>query len=184
MRSSGWRDWYMITRQFDKEQALEYFRNDDLIALGMAADRMRRQLHPEGLVSYSMEPAADTVVAVLFTSQDRPEDIVERLERLRRRQEEGGGMLAVMPRPDGTGVEHLKILALTRLYLDNVPHIQASWQSGLKVGQVGLRFGANDINGAEAGSLRATEEDIRRIIRDAGFIPKQRDAQFRTYYLN
>jgi cyclic dehypoxanthinyl futalosine synthase len=166
----------MITQR----QALEFFESDDLIALGMAADQIRKELHPEGLVSYCMEPPEAGAQVVEFGAQEPIEQIVSRLETIRK----DGGPLAVMPRSEGTGVEHLKIVALTRIYLDKVPHIQASWQSGLKVGQVALRFGANDISGAEAGSFRATEEDIRRIIRDAGFVPKRRDALFRTYYLD
>ena len=167
----------MITRQ----QALEYFRADDLLALGMAADQLRKRFHPENLVSYSMEPAEHAVMTLDFAAQEPLEQIVSRLENAAKMTE--GGVLAVMPRSRGTAAEHLKVLALTRIYLD-VPHVQASWQAGLKLGQVALRFGANDINGAEAGSLRATEEDIRRIIRDAGFTPKQRDPLFRTYSLS
>ncbi len=166
----------MITQR----QALEFFKSEDLIALGMAADEVRKQLHPEGLVSYCVEPPQDAAQMLEFGAQEPVEQIVSRLEAIRK----DSGRLAVMPRSEGTAVEHLKIVALTRIYLDNVPHVQASLQSGLKVGQVALRFGANDISGAEAGSLRATEEDIRRIIRDAGFVPKRRDALFRTYYLD
>ena len=170
----------MITPQ----QALEYFNSDDLIALGMAADQMRRELHPERLVSYSMDDADRTVMTLGFEAQEPVHQVTARLETIRQLQHEGAGLMAVMPRSQGTAAEHLKILALTRLYLDNVPHIQASWQGGLKVGQVALRFGADDINGAEPGRLRATEEDIRRIIREAGFVPKERDPLFRTYYLS
>jgi 2-iminoacetate synthase ThiH len=172
-----------------KEQALDFFEGDDLIALGMGADGVRKRHHPEGLVSYSMQATADGgaqdgIVTLVFRAEESLEQIVRRLEAVRQQQEESGDIRAVMPRSEGTAMEHLKVVALTRIYLDNVPHVQASWQSGLKVGQVALRFGANDINGAEAGSLRATEEDIRRIIRDAGFVPKQRDALFTTYSLS
>jgi cyclic dehypoxanthinyl futalosine synthase len=64
---------------------------------------------------------------------------------------------------------------------------------GLKVCQIGLRFGGNDVGSvmieenvvSQAGAqFSATEEDLRRLIRDAGFIPKQRDSLYRTYYLN
>jgi 2-iminoacetate synthase ThiH len=169
----------MIIRQ----QALEYFRNNDLIALGMAADQIRGRFHPEGVVSYSMEPAIDAVKVLDFSADEPIEQIVARLEAFKELGSDQ--VVAVMPRSNGTAVEYLKIVALTRIYLESIPHIQASWQAaGLKLGQVALRFGANDVNGAEAGKLRATEEDFRRIIRDAGFNPKLRDAQFRTYYLN
>ena len=131
-------------------------------------------------MSYCMESTDQIVEKLTFEAQAPLEFIVSRLEERRTSRR----LRAVMPRCEGTGVEYLKVLALTRIYLDNVPHIQASWQAGLKMGQVALRFGANDINGAEAGNLRASEEDIRRVIRDAGFVPKQRDALFRTYNLD
>jgi cyclic dehypoxanthinyl futalosine synthase len=93
-----------------------------------------------------------------------------------------------------TAVEYLKTLAVSRLYLDNILNIQASWVTqGLKTCQVALRFGANDVGSimieenvvAAAGvHNRATEEELRRMIREAGFIPKQRDTLYRTYFLN
>jgi len=162
----------MITRQ----QALEMFESNDLIGLGMAADEVRRELHPEGLVTYCLEPGG-AVTTLDFAAQESLDRIVGKLEST-------AGCAAVMPRSEGTGAEYLKILSLTRIYLDHVPHIQASWQAGSKMGQIALRFGADDINGAETGGLRATEEEIRRMIRDAGFIPKQRDARFELYFLN
>jgi len=88
----------------------------------------------------------------------------------------------------------LKTLAVSRLYLANIPNVQSSWVTqGLKTCQVGLRFGANDVGSimieenvvSAAGTRnRASEEELRRLIRDAGFIPKQRDTLYRTYYLN
>ncbi len=87
-----------------------------------------------------------------------------------------------------TAVEYLKVLALSRLYLDNIDNIQASWVTqGLKLAQVALRFGANDFGStmieenvvAAAGvSHRVSKEDIIESIRSAGFTPAQRD----TYY--
>ena len=78
--------------------------------------------------------------------------------------------------------------------LDNIVNIQSSWVTlGLKTCQVGLRFGGNDVGSimieenvvSAAGTHnRASEEQLRRVIRDAGFIPKQRDTLYRTYFLN
>jgi cyclic dehypoxanthinyl futalosine synthase len=60
--------------------------------------------------------------------------------------------------------------------------VQAGWTGqGLKVLQTGLRFGANDLGAAGPGS---SEEDLRRVIRDAGFRPVQRDSPYRTMFLN
>ncbi len=87
-----------------------------------------------------------------------------------------------------TAAEYLRILALSRVYLDNIKNIQASWVTqGIKVAQVALRFGANDFGStmieenvvASTGvSYRVSKEDIVKTIRDAGFKPAQRN----TYY--
>ncbi len=87
-----------------------------------------------------------------------------------------------------TAVEYLRVLALSRIFLDNIRNIQASWVTqGLKVAQVALRFGANDFGStmieenvvAAAGvSYRVSKADIIDAIRGAGFMPAQRD----TYY--
>lgn len=89
-----------------------------------------------------------------------------------------------------TGVEYLRILSLSRIYLDNIPNIQASWVTqGLKMAQVALRFGANDFGStmleenvvAAAGvKFRATIGDIVSSIEGAGFIPLQRDMYYNT----
>lgn len=97
---------------------------------------------------------------------------------------------AANPKPSyhTTAVEYLKVLALSRIYLDNVDNIQASWVTqGLKLAQVALRFGANDFGStmieenvvASTGvSFRTSKQEIINAIRSAGFIPAQRD----TYY--
>jgi cyclic dehypoxanthinyl futalosine synthase len=91
-------------------------------------------------------------------------------------------------------VEYLKLLAISRLYLSNFVNVQSSWVTqGLKVCQMGLRFGGNDVGSVmlEENVVRAagvtnctTEEELRRIIRDAGFRPAQRDTLYRQYFLN
>ena len=103
------------------------------------------------------------------------------------------GMLTVR-KAGGTAVEYLKVLAISRLYLSNFLNVQSSWVTqGLKVCQMGLRFGGNDVGSVmlEENVVRAagvtnctTEEELRRIIRDAGFKPVQRDTLYRTYFLN
>jgi cyclic dehypoxanthinyl futalosine synthase len=87
-----------------------------------------------------------------------------------------------------TAVEYLRVLAVSRMYLDNIGNIQASWVTqGLKMAQVALRFGANDFGStmieenvvASAGvRYRVSEKDIITAIQSAGFRPAQRD----TYY--
>lgn len=88
-----------------------------------------------------------------------------------------------------TGVEYLRVLALSRVYLDNIPNIQASWVTqGLKMAQVALRFGANDFGStmleenvvAAAGvKFNATINDIIGAIKGAGYKPVQRDMYYR-----
>ena len=113
------------------------------------------------------------------------------LEAVRGLQEETGGFAAFVPvaaaAPGGreldavTAVERLKTLAVSRMFLDNIENVQASAAGeGLKVLQMGLRFGANDVGAVGAG---ASEEDLRRIIRDAGFRPVERDGVYRAMML-
>ncbi|HEY1756431.1 MAG TPA: cyclic dehypoxanthinyl futalosine synthase [Bryobacteraceae bacterium] len=95
---------------------------------------------------------------------------------------------------EATAAEYLKMLALSRLYLDNILNVQSSWVTpGLKTCQLGLRFGGNDVGSimieenvvsAAGAHHRASEEELRRMIRGAGFVPKQRDSLYRTYFLN
>jgi cyclic dehypoxanthinyl futalosine synthase len=121
-------------------------------------------------------------------------------------QEDTGGFTAFIPwifAPDHTSlgkrvqettaVDYLKTLAISRLYLDNVDHIQSSWLTpGIKICQVGLQFGADDVGSilieenvvyAAGVRNRTNETELRRIISDAGYIPAQRDTLYRTYFL-
>jgi cyclic dehypoxanthinyl futalosine synthase len=122
---------------------------------------------------------------------------VETLERLRGLQDETGGFTAFICwtfQPDHTAMaslppagayEYLKTQAIARLYLDNIPNIQSSWVTqGAKIGQLALFFGANDMGSlmieenvvASAGTVHyLTLEQIRSSIREAGYIPRQRN---------
>jgi cyclic dehypoxanthinyl futalosine synthase len=87
--------------------------------------------------------------------------------------------------PAAGSFEYLKTLAVSRLYLDNVPNLQTSWVTqGLKIGQLGMQFGANDMGSlmieenvvAEAGTVHYLSLDqIREAIEELGFIPRQRN---------
>ncbi len=178
-----------ITRQ----QALDCFASDDLIGIGMEADAIRRDLHPEGVVTYTLgvtDPAleAKSTATMTIGQGESVEQRIEQFEKLRVEQQETGAFHAfrlitssALAPDDPTAVEYLKTLAISRLYLDNIANIEASFDTqGLKVLQMTLRFGAND-----AGVINeTTEEDIRRVIRGAGFQPIQRDASYRTMFLN
>lgn len=130
---------------------------------------------------------------------------VNHLERLRQLQDETGGFTAFIPwtfqpehtelakrnLPEVTAAEYLRMLALSRIYLDNFDNIQVSWLTvGLKVGQVGLRFGVNDMGSimieenvisAAGARNRANDAELRRIIADAGFVPRQRTSLYERY---
>ena len=149
-----------------------------------------------------------TTATMMFGCGETVEQRMNHFDLVRQIQEETGGFTAFIPwsfqrentslgrfiKEEATGVEYLKTLAISRLYLDNILNIQSSWVTpGLKTCQVGLRFGGNDVGSimieenvvsAAGAHHRATEEELRRLIRDAGFIPKQRDTLYRTYFLN
>ena len=128
---------------------------------------------------------------------------IEHLERLRQAQDETGGYTAFICwtfQPENTDMadvptagpyEYLKTQAIARLYLDNFPNIQSSWVTqGLKIGQLALLFGANDMGSlmieenvvAEAGTVHfLTLEQIRAAISELGFVPRQRNVFYELF---
>ena len=130
---------------------------------------------------------------------------INHLEKLRVQQDETKGFTAFIPwtfqdehtelgkrnLPKVTAAEYLRMLALSRIYLDNFDNVQVSWLTvGLKIGQVGLRFGVNDMGSimieenvisAAGARNRANDSELRRIIQDAGFIPRQRTSLYERY---
>jgi cyclic dehypoxanthinyl futalosine synthase len=149
-----------------------------------------------------------TTATMMFGCGETLQHRVNHLEIVRQIQEDTGGFTAFIPwffqrentslgrfvKEEATAVEYLQTLAISRIYLENIDNIQSSWVTpGLKTCQLGLRFGGNDVGSimieenvvSAAGAHHcATEEELRRIIRDAGFVPKQRDTLYRTYFLN
>jgi cyclic dehypoxanthinyl futalosine synthase len=155
-----------------------------------------------------------TTATMMFGSVEGPQDIIDHLDAVRKLQDKTGGFTAFIPwsfQPSNTelqrsantnpspvtrhpslltatGIEYLRVLALSRVYLDNVPNIQASWVTqGLKMTQVALRFGANDFGStmleenvvAAAGvTYRVTVDDIIGAIKSSGFQPAQRDMYY------
>lgn len=171
-------------------------------------DRVRQEISPkkigwEGWAAVMGEAARQgmaTTATMMFGSTERPEDIVEHLFRVRELQASGGSFTAFIPwtyQPGNTelgggtasGVEYLKVLALSRIVLDNVPNIQASWVTqGAQMAQVALFFGANDLGGtmleenvvAAAGcTFRMSLEEMVELIREAGFRPAQRTTLYK-----
>jgi cyclic dehypoxanthinyl futalosine synthase len=148
-----------------------------------------------------------TTATMMFGCGEEYRHRVNHLEKIRRMQEDnGGGFTAFIPwifAPENTPLgkkvsettafDYLKTLAISRLYLDNIDHIQSSWLTpGIKVCQVGLQFGADDVGSilieenvvyAAGVRNRTNEEELCRIITDAGYIPAQRDTLYRSYVL-
>ena len=145
-----------------------------------------------------------TTATMMFGCGEEYRHRVNHFERLRRMQEDSGGFTAFIPWifapentplgkkvPETTAFDYLKTLAISRLYLDNIDHIQSSWLTpGIKICQVGLQFGADDVGSilieenvvyAAGVRNRTNEEELRRIITEAGYMPAQRDTLYRSY---
>ncbi|MEO8433576.1 MAG: cyclic dehypoxanthinyl futalosine synthase [Pyrinomonadaceae bacterium] len=144
-----------------------------------------------------------STATMMFGIGDTVVHRVRHLQRIRDLQDETGGFTAFIPwtfqrentalgrriREEPTGIDYLKMLSVSRLFLDNIENFQSSWLTqGLKLGQVALRFGANDMGSimieenvvsAAGAHNRADEQMLRRLISDAGFTPQQRDILYR-----
>lgn len=145
-----------------------------------------------------------TSVTMMMGCGESPADRVEHLQRVRELQDRTGGFLAFivwtfqpgnnplgqrMKGNEATAQEFLLTLSTARLFLDNVAHFQSSWLTqGLKLGQVALRFGADDMGSvmieenvvSSAGSFHCTNAtEMRRVIQEAGFEAFQRDNLYR-----
>jgi cyclic dehypoxanthinyl futalosine synthase len=139
-------------------------------------------------------------VTMMFGHAETLAERIEHLERVRQLQDETGGFTAFICwtfQPEHTDMAHippagsfeyLKTQAVSRLYLDNIPNIQSSWVTqGLKIGQLALLFGANDMGSlmieenvvAEAGTVHyLTLQQIRDSISELGFTPRQRNVRY------
>jgi cyclic dehypoxanthinyl futalosine synthase len=140
-----------------------------------------------------------TTATMMFGIGDKIEHRVRHLQRVRDVQDETGGFTAFIPwtfqrentalgrkiTEEPTGIDYLKMVSVSRLFLDNVQHIQSSWLTqGLKLGQTALRFGADDMGSimieenvvsAAGAHNEAGEKELRYQISEAGFTPQQRD---------
>jgi aminodeoxyfutalosine synthase len=146
--------------------------------------------------------AIPTNATMLYGHIESVEDRVDHLLRLRELQDETGGFVTYIPLafqpweapamklPETTGFEDLKAIAVGRLMLDNFPHIKSYWiMIGPRLAQVGLSFGADDIDGTvteekiahDAGAQTAqamTVHELCRLVREAGRRPIERDTVF------
>ncbi|WP_035588498.1 aminofutalosine synthase MqnE [Hippea jasoniae] len=175
------------------------------------SERVRKKLYPNKIPFEKWASVHATAhklniptnATLLFGHIETDDEIIDHLFKLRRLQDEHPGFLCFIPlsfHPANTplkgkiekvdAVRELKVLALSRLILDNFPHIKAYWvMLSPKIGQIGLHFGADDIDGtiikervthaAGAQSPLGMERDnIIHLIKNAGFIPVERDALY------
>ena len=154
---------------------------------------VHREAHRQGFKS---------TATMMYGHVEGPDDILDHLDAIRALQDEYGGFTAFVPwsfKPGNTLLEkwikqykgpnaYLRMLAVSRLYLDNFPHVQASWFSeGKRAGQVALSWGADDFGGtlfeenvhAAADFVnKTTVDEIVTLIRDAGYTPVQRTTEY------
>ena len=140
-----------------------------------------------------------TTATMMFGCGETIEQRMNHFDLVRELQEETGGFTAFIPwtfqrentalgrkiTEEPTGIDYLKMVSVSRLFLDNVQHIQSSWLTqGLRLGQTALRFGADDMGSimieenvvsAAGAHNEAGEKELRYQISEAGFQPQQRD---------
>ena len=137
-----------------------------------------------------------TTATMMYGSIETDEERIEHMNVLRELQDETHGFTAFIPwfyvpfktplrGKEATALEYLRVLAVSRLYLDNFPHLQASWLTpGLKLGQLALYYGCDDMGGViiedrvvrDAGANNdATRRELEENIIRAGFVPVIRD---------
>ncbi len=167
-------------------------------------DRVRRRIAPLKcdsdhwleVMQIAHELGMKTSATMMFGHVETVPERIEHLRRLRVQQDQSGGFTAFICwtfQPDNTKLkappvgshEYLRMQALSRIYLDNIPNVQSSWVTqGPRIGQVALRHGANDYGSvmmeenvvSKAGtSFRVTVEEIERLVREAGYEPRRRN---------
>jgi aminodeoxyfutalosine synthase len=153
------------------------------------------------------EAGLKTNATMLYGHIESIEDRVDHLIRLREQQDRSGGFQCFIPLafypentklahlPGPSGIDSLKTMAVSRLLLDNFPHIKAYWvMLGKRLAQVALHYGANDLDGTitEGGELsesysvesnnevKMSKHEIVALIEDAGFEPVERDTVYNT----
>ena len=171
-------------------------------------DRVRQRISPLKAMSDDWLEVMDVAhrlglnssATMMFGHVETIEDRIEHLERLRQQQDKSKGFTAFicwtfqaehtkLKAPTVGAYEYLRTQALGRIYLDNFTNVQSSWVTqGQEIGQVALKFGANDLGSimieenvvSQAGTtFRMGVADMKRLIRDLGYEPRQRDNWYR-----
>jgi len=170
-------------------------------------DRVRKKISPRKISSAQWLEVMEagqrlglkTTATMMFGTVETVADRISHLHKIRDLQDRIGGFMSFIPwtfQPGNTAlggkpvssVEYLKMLAISRLFLDNFQNVQGSWVTqGKDIGQICLSFGANDLGSimieenvvrAAGISHRITVEEMVDLIRKAGKIPAQRDTEF------
>jgi len=174
----------------------------------MLVDEVREQIAPYkdsaaawlSLMRTAHQLGIPSTVTMMYGSVETVEQRVEHLVKVRGLQEETGGFRAFIPwsfQPEGThlpnvkrasGLDYLRTVAVSRLMLDNIPNIQASWLTqGPKIGQIALQYGVNDMGStvieenvvtAKGAVFMIPLAEIERLIRDAGLRPARRNTRY------
>ncbi|MEI7473845.1 MAG: cyclic dehypoxanthinyl futalosine synthase [bacterium] len=175
------------------------------------SDNIRNKISPNKITSERWleimksvhELGMSSTATMVYGFGESLEDIFEHLEKIKKLQSETGGFTAFIPWSfaaentelasnvkfyETTAFDYLKILAVSRIMLNNIKNIQVSWVTqGLKVAQLGLKFGANDFGGTmleenvvkAAGVVnKSTKTEIIKNIKMAGFVPAQRNTAY------
>jgi len=170
-------------------------------------DRVRYQISPRKgssaqwleVMAAAHELGLKTSATMMFGHLETRAERLEHLFKIRDLQDRTQGFLSFIPwtfQPGGTAlggaplgaVEYLRTLAVSRLVLDNVPHIQVSWVTqGPKIAQVALKFGADDFGStmleenvvaATGVGFRLSQDEIETLVRQAGYHPRVRDHRY------
>jgi cyclic dehypoxanthinyl futalosine synthase len=174
----------------------------------MLVDEVRDQIAPRkdsavawlNLMRTAHQLGISSTVTMMYGSVETVEQRVEHLIKVRDLQDETGGFRAFIPwsfQPEGThlpnvkrasGFDYLRTVAISRLMLDNMPNIQASWLTqGPKIGQIALHYGVNDMGStvieenvvtAKGAVFMVPLHEIERLIRDAGLTPARRNTRY------
>ncbi len=170
-------------------------------------DSVRQRISPRkissaqwlGVMEEAHRQGVKTTATMMFGTGEAVEDRISHLVKIRDLQDRTGGFMSFIPwtfQPGNTAlggtavssIEYLRMLSVSRLFLDNFQNIQGSWVTqGTDIGQVSLSFGANDLGSimieenvvrAAGVSHKITVDEMADLIRKAGKIPAQRDTEF------
>jgi len=207
---------FVAFQEFFKEPVEQIIRDFVKAGLGsipggggeILVDRVRNRIAPLkamsdewlGVMDVAHRLGLASTATMMFGHVETVEERIEHLERVRAQQDKSKGFTAFiawtfqaehtkLKAPTVGAHEYLRMQALSRIYLDNIPNIQSSWVTqGQEIGQIALKYGANDLGSimieenvvSQAGTtFRMGVADMQRLIHDLGYEPHQRDNWYR-----